>query len=111
MKGNINPHEVINSISENLKGLDFKSFDGELSETSLNELKQEFAKVQLTAYKAKLSVKIAQLAKTSPELSSKVVLEKMLAHLPVNITPAFLPVLAAHVVERWRGVSFEKVAA
>jgi len=111
MKGNINPREVINSISEDLKALDFKSLDGELSEASLNELKQEFAKVQLTAYKAKLSIKITQLAKKSPELTSKIVLEKMLAVLPADITPGFLPVLAAHVVERWRGLTFGKLAA
>lgn len=47
----------------------------------------------------------------NPELKTKTVLDKMFALLPADITPTFLPILAAHVVERWKELTFKSAAA
>lgn len=111
MKENLNAKEVLESISSTLKELDFKKMDGELTSQQLNELKEDFSKVELMGYKTKLTLAIRKLAKETPELTTKEALEKMFELLPADINPAYLSELTAHVVERWQQQTIRKSAA
>ncbi len=84
---------------------------GSLSTEAIERLQKTTSEVELQAYKTKFTLKLRKLAKTSPDLHTKNVLDKMFALLPEDITPAFLPILAAHVVERWEQLTIQKLAA
>ncbi len=100
--------EKINTdFAEMRKALESNTF----SEKALSNLEQTAEIVELQAYKTKFTLKLRALAQESPQLSSKSVLDQMFALLPQDISPSFLPVLAAHVVERWEGLTKKGLAA
>lgn len=85
--------------------------EGNFSDEALDRIFDLSKKVELQAYKAKFAINLEIIAETSPELPTKTVLDKMFALLPADITAAFLPILAAHVVTRWQELTFKKAAA
>ncbi len=84
---------------------------GNLSDNALESVFDFSKKVELEGYKAKFAIELEVLFETSPSLTSKIVLERILTALPVDITPSFLPVLAAFVVEKWEVLTYRKSAA
>ena len=85
--------------------------EGNFSDEAIQRIQDTTEMVELQAYKTKFTLKLRSLAEETPELKTKTVLDKMFALLPVDITPTFLPILAAHVVERWKELTFKSAAA
>jgi len=100
-------HYEISSILEEIKnGISESNF----TEKEVDNLINEFLKVELQAYKVKLGFELHLISSENPSLTSKDVLVKMFSLLPSDIPKAFLPELTNFVLNEWDDFS-EKLAA
>lgn len=107
---NKNKKPVWEEISETLEEIKIGLENSSLTNEEIDNLEVEFLKVELQAYKTKLSFEAYILLKENPTLSSKDLLSKMLSLLPSDIPRDFLPELTNFVLEEWDTFS-KKMAA
>jgi len=101
MKGNIDPKEVVNDINSILSELRNSPIDKNMSSQDIAEIKEELLKVEELALKIKLKMKIEDLFKKEPQLSSREVIIKIFEKLPPKTSKELLPNLTEFIIEKW----------